>query len=68
MKTLARLAAAFALFVQCAWGTTVVKMELPEIVQKSDRIIEGVVESVESRWDAERKLAFTYVSLRVDEA
>ena len=67
MKTFFRSIAGFILFAQCVWATTVVKMELPEIVQKSDRIVEGVVESVESRWDAERKLAFTYVSFRVDE-
>ena len=66
MKALTRIAVFFAL-AQCAWATTIVKMELPEIVKKSDRIVEGIVESVDSRWDAERKLAFTYVSLRVSE-
>ncbi len=54
-------------FARLASATTVVRMELPEIVQKSDRIVEAVVESVESRWDAGRKLAFTYVTLRVAE-
>jgi hypothetical protein len=42
-------------------------MELPEIVHKSDCIVEVFVESVESRWDADQKLAFTYITLRIDE-
>lgn len=67
MKTLAWGILVCFVFAPLVLATTVVKMELPEIVQKSDRIVEAVVESVESRWEADRKLAFTYVTLRVVE-
>ncbi|MBI4471928.1 MAG: hypothetical protein HY646_04620 [Acidobacteria bacterium] len=67
MKTLSRAILGGLVIAHSALATTVVKMDLPEIVQKSDRIVEAVVESVESRWDADRKLAFTYVTLRVAE-
>ena len=48
-----------------ASATTVPKMELPELVSASDSIVQGRVESVESRW--ENDLAYTYVSVIVDE-
>jgi hypothetical protein len=46
-------------------ATTVLKMDLQELVTASDSIIQGRVESVETRW--ENKLAFTYTSVIVDE-
>ena len=46
-------------------ATTVKKMELPELVSTSDAIVQGRVESVEARW--EQKLAYTYVSVIVDD-
>ena len=48
-----------------AFATTVRKMELPELVSASDSIVQGRVESVESRW--ENNQAFTYTSVNVDD-
>lgn len=55
-------------FAATGIATTVPRMDLREIVRKSDAIVEGRVEAVYSQWDAERKLAYTYISIRVDEA
>jgi hypothetical protein len=57
---LAVLAIASPLF-----ATTVLKMDLQDLVTGSDSIVQGRVESVETRW--ENKLAFTYTSVIVDE-
>ena len=48
-----------------AFATTVRKMDLPALVSASDSIVQGRVESVESRW--ENNLAYTYTSVTVDE-
>ena len=45
------------------FATTVKKMDLPELVTTADSIVQGRVDSVESRW--EEKLAYTYVSVTV---
>jgi hypothetical protein len=50
-----------------AFATTVAKLNLKELVQRADLIVQGQVESVNSHWDEERRLVFTYVSIRVDE-
>ncbi len=47
------------------FATTVLKMDLQDLVTASDSIIQGRVESVETRW--ENKLAYTYTSVVVDE-
>jgi hypothetical protein len=47
------------------FATTVVKMELPELVGASDSIVQGRVESVDVRY--EDKMVYTYVSVRVDD-
>ena len=49
-------------------ATIVPKMDLPQLVQNADAIVQGTVEQVYSRWDAEHKLVFTYVPIRVDES
>lgn len=46
-------------------ATTVPKMELAQLVSTADSIVQGRVDSVESRW--EDKLAYTYVSITVDD-
>jgi len=46
-------------------ATTVEKMELPQLVSASDNIVQGRVESVESRYEANR--IYTYVSITIDE-
>lgn len=56
---------AVVLLTMPVWGTTVMKMELPELVKTADSIVQGRVEAVEARW--ERKLIFTYVSIIVDD-
>ena len=47
------------------FATTVPKMELAQLVTTADSIVQGHVDSVESRW--EDKLAYTYVSITVDD-
>ena len=49
-------------------GSTVLLMGLDELVEDSDSIIQGEVEAVYSQWDEEKKLIFTYASIRVDES
>ncbi len=48
-------------------ATTVKKMDLPELVKTSENIVQGRVEQVYAQWDAEKRLAFTYVSITVDD-
>jgi hypothetical protein len=50
-----------------AFATTVARLNLEQLVQRADLIVQGHVESVYSQWDEERRLVFTYVSIRVDE-
>jgi hypothetical protein len=54
-----------ALLITNAMATTVVRMELPQLVKNSDSIVQGRVEQVYVQWDAARGLAFTYVSVNV---
>jgi hypothetical protein len=56
-----------ALFAAPAFATTVVKMDLEQLVQQADLIVQGQVQSAYSRWDEERRLIFTYISIRVDD-
>jgi hypothetical protein len=46
-------------------ATTVERMELPQLVAASDNIVQGRVESMESRYEANR--IYTYVSITVDD-
>ncbi len=48
-------------------SSIVVDMDLEDLVSESDSIIQGVVESVSSQWDSEKKLIFTYATIRVDD-
>ena len=50
-----------------AASSIVVDMDLEDLVRESDSIVQGVVESVSSEWDNDRKLIFTYASIRVDD-
>jgi hypothetical protein len=50
------------------FATTVVKLNMEQLVQKADLIVQGQVESVYSQWDEQRHLVFTYISIRVDES
>lgn len=54
-----------ALIAAPAFATTVMKMDLSELVSKSDAIVQGTVESVDMRW--ENQSIYTYTSIRVDE-
>ena len=49
-------------------SSTVLLMDLDELVEGSDSIIQGEVEAVYSQWDEEKKLIFTYASIWVDES
>ena len=50
-----------------SFATTVVKLDLAQLVQRADMIVEGRVEAVYSQWDGGQRLVFTYVSIRVDD-
>ncbi len=50
-----------------ATSSIVRDMDLESLVRESDSIIQGVVESVSSEWDNDKKLIFTYASIRVDD-
>jgi len=61
------LLACLLLVTASSFATTVRKMDLPALVKTSESIVQGRVDQVYSQWDAERKLAFTYVSVTVDD-
>jgi hypothetical protein len=48
-------------------ATTVARLSLAQLVQRADLIVQGQVQSVYSEWDKERRLVFTYVSIRVED-
>jgi hypothetical protein len=58
---------AVLLGVRPASSSIVPDMDLEGLVRESDSIIQGVVESVTSEWDNDKKLIFTYASIRVDD-
>jgi len=53
------------LLATTASATTILRMDLPQLVNKADSIVQGRVDEVYVQWDAERKLAFTYISVNV---
>ncbi len=55
----------FLLLAVTGWATTVVRMDLPALVQESDNILQGRVELVYAQWDDQKRTIFTYVSIRV---
>jgi hypothetical protein len=56
-----------AILAAPAFATTVVKLDLEQLVQRADLIVQGQVQSVYTQWDEERHLVFTYISIRVDD-
>jgi hypothetical protein len=66
-RRLCLLTACMMLAGVSAFATTIRKMELPELVKTSEAIVQGRIEQVYVRWDAQRKMAFTYVSITVDD-
>ena len=42
-------------------------MDLPQLVRQADSIIQGKVEGLAVQWDANRNLAFTYVTISVED-
>jgi hypothetical protein len=48
------------------WATTVMKMDLDQLVAHSGRIVVGRCLSVESRWNAKRTLILTYSQFEVE--
>jgi len=47
------------------YGTTVQKMDLPELVSTADSIVQGRVDAIEARY--ENKMVYSYVSVTVDD-
>jgi hypothetical protein len=58
-------AAAALLIAGSAAATTVIKMDLPQLVQESDAIVQGHVSQVYPQWDAAKKMIFTFVFVNV---
>src|SRR5437764_37397 len=67
MKLLGAATLTIAFFAAISSATTVVRMDLPQLVQQSDSIVQGRVDGVAVQWDADRKLAFTYITISVDD-
>ncbi len=67
MKSLAGVILVISLSVASIRATTIIRMELPQLVQQSDSIIQGRVDDVAVQWDADKKLAFTYITISVDD-
>ena len=55
------------LYAIAGWTTTVIRMDLPALVEESDSIVQGQVEGVDSRWDEQNRTIFTYISIKVRE-
>jgi hypothetical protein len=58
---------AFLLFHGTGWTTTVLRIELPALVEQADTIVQGRVERLDAQWDERRKIIFTNIQIRVDE-
>jgi hypothetical protein len=67
-RSLIGIALIATLLTAPAFATTVPRLNLDQLVQRADLIVQGHVESVYSQWDEERRLVFTYISIRVDES
>jgi hypothetical protein len=66
-RKLIGIALMVAILAAPALATTVVRLNLEQLVQRADLIVQGQVQSVYCQWDEERRLVFTYISIRVDE-
>jgi hypothetical protein len=64
MKNLTGLLA-ILLMTGTTFATTIVRMDLAQLVKQSDAIVQGSVEDVTVQWDAAKHLAFTYVTVSV---
>jgi len=47
-------------------GSIIPRMSLEEMVREADSIVDGVVESVESRW--ENRMIFSYITIRIEDS
>ena len=47
------------------WASVIIEMDLEALVEESDSIIEGRVETAFSQWDGNKRLIFTFTSIRV---
>jgi hypothetical protein len=61
------LALCTLLISSTASATTIVKLDLPQLVRESDSIVQGRIDNVYSQWDAQLKVIFTYVSVHIDD-
>jgi hypothetical protein len=68
VRNLIGLVLTVAVLAAPAFATTVAKLNLEQLVKRADLIVQGQVQSVYSQWDEDRRLVFTYVSIRVDES
>jgi len=50
-----------------ARATTIIRLDLPQLVNQSDSIVQGRVENVAVQWDGARNLAFTYITVSVED-
>lgn len=68
LRGLARMTLMTLVLAGTAFATTVEKLNLAQLVERSSVILEGRVEAVYSRWEPSHRVIYTYTSVRVDEA
>ncbi len=67
-SALRALLAASLLLGLPATATTMIRLDLPEMVHTADTVIHGTVRRVESRWSGDRRRIFTDVEIQVNES
>src|SRR5262245_45792800 len=65
--TAAAIVRVLSLGVVTCLATTIIRMDLSQLVQQADSIVQGRVDGVTVQWDSSRKLAFTYITISVDD-
>ena len=67
MRNLIGMALMVTILAATTFATTVVKLDLEQLVERADLIAQGQVQSVYCQWDEALRLVFTYISILVDD-
>ena len=59
------LLAIFLMAASAAYATTIIRLDLAQMVKQSDNIVQGRVEDVNVQWDTTARTAYTYVTISV---
>lgn len=68
MRSVLSVALATLLLPVCALATSVAPLTLPELAERSTRVVHGEVVGTTSEWNADRTLILTRVTVRVTDA